>query len=587
MCGINGFLGPTGKLEAMNEATSHRGPDFAGTYTNGSVHLGHRLLAIREAAEASRQPVTKSGSPWVLIFNGQVYNTKQITQDFSIPENDLDTTVIYGLIEKLGWNFIRHIHGMFAIALYNEKENVLRLYRDQAGQKPLYYTSQNGKFIFSSEIRGLTAGGVTLEANHEGLLIAGSLGYIPGRLTLYKDVYKLDAGEMLSVKDGVVEERAYYVSDTDRFHGRPKDVMEELVREHLASKQKVALNLSGGLDSSLLLHEMKSAGHELITYTTAFEGATESFNDDANIARRLAKDYGTKHTEILITKDIYLKNFTESYALIEEPNYNISLPTYLEVAKREGVNGDGNRVILSGDGGDELFGGYPYYAKTRAYEELMKKTGATLFSFGKWIRTGKYFDYSNPVDRWLSFKHFDFGAFPRNTNAVSAYLNEIAKTRTLPLENSVRSQMQLDRAFWMPGENFIRSDKLYMSQSLEMRSPLSYEPLRAYFDARLKTEDYTEDGGNKRFLRALYEGVLPDYVTKREAKTGWRSPIRPWYDERFKELFLSILSNAPRGGIIKWDMLKQEVERKNAWPGKYFFLYLSLAILSRKYKVIF
>ncbi len=587
MCGINGFVGTADSpLGAMNGKTAHRGPDFAGVYGNGQVYLGHRLLAIREAAEGSRQPVQKIGSPWVFIFNGQIYNSKQIAKDFSLPYHDLDTTVIYTLIEKIGWNFIRHIQGMFAIALYNEKENELRLYRDQAGQKPLYYSLQNGNFAFSSEIKGLTAAGISLEACRDGLLIAGSLGYIPGRLTLYKDVYKLDAGEMLIFKDGAISERAYYTSDTSRFTARPKEVMGELVHEHLASKQKVALNLSGGMDSSVLLHEMKTAGHELITYTTAFEGAGEAFNDDAVIARRLAKDYGTKHTEIMITKDIYLKNFTESYGLIEEPNYNVSLPAYLEVAKREGSNGDGNRVILSGDGGDELFGGYPYYAKALGYDSLMKTTGPTLFSLGRWIRAGTYFDYGNPVDRWLSFKHFDFGAFPRDVGFVSAYLNDIAKTRAIPLQDPVRSQMLLDRAFWMPGENFIRSDKLYMSQSLEMRSPFAYEPLRAYFDARLKTDDYTAGGGNKRFLRALYDGVLPDYVTKRTAKTGWRSPVRPWYDERFKELFLSILRNTPRGGIVNWNMLKQEVEKKDSWPGKYFFLYLSLAILSKKHNVI-
>jgi len=586
MCGINGQAkGPVNGVEMMNAALSHRGPDFAGVYTDKTVALGHRLLAIRDAASGSRQPFTKPGSPWVLIYNGQIYNTKKMCREHGIPPRDLDTAVMFDLIEKVGWDFVRHIQGMFAIALYNEKEKTLRLYRDGSGQKPVYYSFQNGSLIFASEIKALIANGVKAETSPEGLLVAASLGYIPGTLTLLKGIRKLDAGEMLTYRNGIIE-MAYFESDVaGHFDGDPKKVMEELVTEHLASKQKVALNLSGGMDSSVLLHEMKTAGHELITYTTSFADAGESFNDDAEIARKLAKHYGTTHTEIEITKDIYLDNFIDGYAAIEEPNYNISIPTYLEVAKREGVNGDGNRVILSGDGGDEVFGGYPYYGKALEYDALVRRIGNIPFSLAKWGRSGKYFDYGNPVGMWLSFKDFDFTAVRKDRKFLQEYLSGIASRRKFPLADPVRSNMILDRAFWMPGENFIRSDKLYMNETLEMRSPLAYEPFRAYFDQRLQTEDYVADGGNKRFLRNLYRGVLPEYVTEKK-KTGWRSPVRLWYqsDPRFKELFLSILSDAPSGGLVDWQKVAHAIQENEQWS-KYHFLYLSLAILSKRYGI--
>jgi asparagine synthase (glutamine-hydrolysing) len=586
MCGINGAVGP-GKvpLQEMNALIAHRGPDFAGIYEDGNVHLGHLLLAIREMSELSKQPVMRNGSPWVMVFNGQVYNTRELSKKFSIPYHDLDTTVIYNLIEKVGWDFVRHIQGMFALALYNKDEGITRLYRDQSGQKQIYYTSINGTFVFSSEIKSLIKAGAKAETSREGLMVATALGYIPGHLTLFKDIYKLDAGEVVTVKADGSCTRAYFESDTNRFEGEPAEVMHELVAEHLASKQKVALNLSGGLDSSVLLHEMKEAGHTLATYTTSFESAGENFNDDAQIAKRLAKEYGTTHTEIVITRDIYLKNFIDAYALIEEPNYNISLPTYLEVAKREGVNGDGNRVILSGDGGDEIFGGYTYYGRSIRYQRLMSVLGP-LFSVGKWARTGRYWNHADPCEDWLSFKYFDFEEMTGEQAFVTDYVKDIAKRRKLPLDNPLRALMILDRTLWMPGENFIRSDKLYMSESLELRSPLSYEPLRAYFDARLTEEDYFQDTDNKVFLRNLYRGKLPDYVIDRKDKTGWRSPVRPWYDARFKELFLGILADAPRGGAVRWDYLMDEVKKSDAWPGKYFFLYLSLAILSKKHGII-
>ena len=177
-------------------------------------------------------------------------------------------------------------------------------------------------------------------------MLAASLGYIPGTKTLFSEMSKVDAGGMVTFVNGTGTTAYAPVTITAPLSGSPKEVLEQVVTEHLQSKQKVALNLSGGIDSSLLLHEMKEAGHTLTTYTTAFDDAGETFNDDATIARRLAKVYGTNHTEILITKDLYLKNFIESYGRLEEPNYNISLPTYLEVAKQEGALGDKNRVIL-------------------------------------------------------------------------------------------------------------------------------------------------------------------------------------------------------------------------------------------------
>ena len=587
MCGINGAVGP-GRvpLEAMNTLTRHRGPDFAGVYRGEGVQMGHNLLAIREMSDLSQQPVTHKDSPWVLTFVGQIYNTRDICKKFALPYHDLDTSVIFELIEKVEWDFARHIQGMFTIALYNKDEGVMRLYRDRSGQKQVYYTRINGTFVYSSEIKALLAAGATTEADHEGLMLATALGYIPGHLTLFKNIYKVDAGEVITIQTDGSYTRAYYESDTNRFDGEPSAVMQELVAEHLASKQKVSLNLSGGLDSSVLLHEMMEAGAALATYTTAFEGAGENFNEDAMIARDLARDYGTTHTEITITPDIFLNNFIEAYALIEEPNYNISLPTYLEVARREGIKGDGNRVILSGDGGDEVFGGYRYYAQSIKNHNLMRAITPLLFNVGKRLRTNRSWDYADPCEEWLAFKYFDFEEMPGEQQFVRAYITDIAARRGLARNDPLRALMTLDRALWMAGENFIRSDKLYMSESIELRAPLAYEPLRAYFDTRLSGTDYFKNGGNKQYLRNLYRGKLPNYVIDRKNKTGWRTPVRPWYDTRFKELFLSILAEAPRGGTVRWDYLMDEVRAKDTWPGKYVFLYLSLAILAKKYTVV-
>lgn len=590
MCGVNGYIGDDpATLVAMNAAIAHRGPDYSGHYQHGRVHLGHLLLSIRESAELSRQPFQKKGSPWVLVFNGQIYNTRSLAQVHHIPFSDLDTTMLYDLIEKKGWDFVRHVHGMFAIALYNEKERMLCLYRDSGGQKPLYFTTTL-PFAFSSELSPLVKIIASRTIDREGLMLAGALGYIPGTKTLFTSIEKVDAGEAVTVHDDGTIARSYFSPVFDEpLKGSTKEVLEHTVTEHLQSKQKVALNLSGGLDSSLLLHEMKNAGHSLNTYTTAFENAGESFNDDAAIARLLAKDYGTRHTEILISKDVYLDNFIRSYERLEEPNYNISLPTYLEVARREGASGDGNRVILTGNGGDEVFGGYRYYAESVRYQFLINRISSPLFNIGKWIRTGSYFDYASPVERWLAFKMFELDGMHIDKQRVSQYLKDIASARSLAFGDPVRDMMLLDRALWLAGESFMQADKLFMTHSLEVRAPLAYEPLRHYFDQHLTAKEYLSEGSNKAHLRHTYKNLLPDYVIERKQKTGWRSPVRPWYreDPRFKSLFVSLLDGAKRGGVVKWDELRKEVLSRDTWPGKYMFLYLSLAILSKKYDVAF
>ncbi|MCI0542517.1 asparagine synthase (glutamine-hydrolyzing) [bacterium] len=604
MCGINGFVGVNKEaLEQMNHATVHRGPDYSGIFVDGEVSLGHNLLSIREAAELSKQPFTKPHSTWVLLFNGQLYNTRELRAhlDSSYQNTDLDTALLFGMIEKYGWNFVEKIHGMFSILLYNKEEKIIKLYRDASGQKVLYYYSDGRKFIFSSEIKAILAHEeIDRAVDEEAVLIAAHIGYIPGEKTLWKNIKKLNLSQCVSfnLKSKTLASN-YFQSKTENYYGEksPEEVFEDLVREHLQSKQKVALNLSGGLDSSLLLHEMSKVGHEMHTYSTYFEGGHEKYNRDASFAKQLAKDYGATHREIDITKNNFLANFIEAYERIEEPNFNITLPAYLITAKVEGANGDKNRVILSGDGGDEVFGGYPHYELARKMERQMLLLTPVLFNILKNKRNNADYDFRNPAERWLFFRDLrpkyltkDFREeIKKYTKESTANFLENYSVKKDGATSMVYETMLTDRALWMTGENFIRSDKLYMSQSLELRSPLSYHPLRVYFDKLLKRGDYINESGNKIFLRKLYTGKLPDYITKRPDKTGWRSPVADWYDKDFKNTFLEILApmniKSGEGSMIDWVGVRKHVEKTDAWPGKSIHLYLSLAILAKKYNI--
>lgn len=581
MCGIVGIReNNKNKIEMMLDTISHRDPDHADVWSNTKMALGHNLLSIRSDSKRSMQPV--SNDTWHLSFNGQIYNIEEIKK--LLPEiykdEELDTKLLFALIENKGWNFIEHIQGMFAIALYNEKEDELRLYRDQAGQKNLYYTNTN-PFTFASEIASiLKATDIKRESDKTAVQVALSIGYIPGSKTLFKNIKKLSPGQML-VKKGVdAPTLHYYTSASKEFENKnPEDVLKETIKKHLASKRKVAINLSGGLDSSLILHEMKELGHTLHSYTTRFVTDDKKLNEDADLAKRLSEDYQTKHHELLITSDMYRNNLIKACEIIEEPNYNISLATYLEVAKIEGINGDKNRVILSGDGGDEVFGGYPMYQKSLHYH----KAGPFLNIY-KYFRDKTYWNYTNPVEKWLRAKFFFFNKIKKET--VLSYLqDELPPTWKERSKDPIRDMMLLDRSFWLAGENFIRSDKLYMSESLELRSPLSYQPLRDYFDKKLTEKEYFKGTENKHFLRELYTHKLPDYITKRENKTGWRSPISSWWNKEYKSLFTKVFSEAPKSDIIDWKQLINDMDKKDGWPGKKYHLYFSLAVLSKKYNL--
>lgn len=593
MCGLNGFSFRDADLVGkMNRAIRHRGPDFAGTFLDEHVSLGHVLLSIRGDTDVSGQPFRDAGSPWVLLFNGQLYNTSQIKSriDPAFKDEELDTRLLYELIKKSGWDFVRDIHGMFSIALYNADEGVIRLYRDPSGQKPLYYYCKDSVFLFSSEIKGILAYDRTdREMDPEAVDLTAAVGYIPGEKTLFRHIKKVNLSEEIAfdLRSQRLERRYFKSELGDYYHGDMGKTFETLIDEHLQSKRKVSINLSGGLDSSLILHEMCKKGFAVDSYTTSFESDDEYYNQDAVLARRLSKDYGTNHHEILIRKQDFLDAFTEAYRAIEEPNYNNSIPHLYLLFKREGIHGDGNRVVLSGDGGDELFAGYPHHLLSHRMRR--KAAWMTPFLYNRYfkLRWKRDFQFQSVPEMWYFLRAFGSQYIKSRHMDPKAYVRGLADAYTALYkvkDSQIYETMLVDRVVWLGAENFIRSDKLAMSQSLELRSPLSYMPFREAVDRSIPEKKYHDKDWNKVFLREQYRGKLPGYIVDRKQKTGWRSPSKVWYDAKFKDLFLGILNDAEKTeSIVDWAFLRKQVETAPKWPGKNINLYLSLGILKKEY----
>ena len=596
MCGISGFnFKDVELLELMNKRMSHRGPDFSGTYHSPEFSLGHVLLSIRGERSRSHQPVFEKHSDWVMVFNGEVYNTSEIKsllrQEYQ--DENVDTFLIYGLVKKYGWDFVKYINGMYLIALYNKREGVVRLYRDPSGQKHSYYYHKNGKFLFSSEIYSLTSfNQIDKELDVESIEMSTILGYIPGNRTIFKHIRKIRVGEVLTFdlkENKLTLEVPQYFSDEFK-NLNPNEVMTKNMRIHLQSHEQMAINLSGGMDSSSIFIEAMNQVKNINVYTTFFDLDNPVYRQDPMIAEQLAKDYGAKFTPLFFTHRDYIDNFVDAYSFVEEPNYNTALPLYLFVAKKEGAMGDKNRVVFSGDGGDELFGGYDYYKSKNSYiDKNINQYGSFIYNTVRCLKQGFWLDHNDFSQRYGMFKFFKTKYNKHPEKRHYRYLEDVSshyKDYFLKKKGSIYNTMLQDRLFWLPAENFNRNDKLYMSQSIELRAPLSYHPLRTYFDAMLSKDEYMNMKTNKLFMRKIYSNLLPDYIVNREEKWGWHPPIKYWYNKESKNLFLDILSDfRSSDSFLNWNSVFDYVESSEEWPKKEVYIYLSLAILFKKFSI--
>lgn len=593
MCGLNGFnFEDRPLIEAMTAASTHRGPDSVGIYSDPGLTLAHSLLAIRGPAGACRQPIHSPESDWVLGFVGEIYNTDQIKRDW-LPEvtTDIDTHILYGLIEKQGWEFVRSIHGMYAIALYNKAEKILRLYRDPSGQKCLYYYAKGREFLFSSEIRPLTRRpGLDLSLDGEAIQTGAELGYVPFEQTIFKHIRKLRTGEILTLdlKTGAISGQIQTLKSM-RLPDAGEDsakVLSEQLRQHFVADVPVGLNLSGGMDSSILLQEMVESGKRFEAFTTHFdlEKGSAEYNEEFELAQRLCRHYSVPHRGIRITRQDYLDQMARVHEVIEEPNYNIGNPIYLTTATAEGIRGAGYRVVLSGDGGDEVFSGYAYYRRALQFDRIRRMIGTPTINFLMARRHGfQGVDFGDPSNLWF---HLRASLAGKSVPALRKSLLEVFPLFS-PSTSILQDMMHIERLMWVASENLIRSDKLFMNASIELRAPFCYHPLRVYFDRRLKTPDYLGRDLSKVHLRSLYQNRLPEFIASRKRKWGWRPPLAIWYDATFKKRFLDIIddgadSNSP---WVDWKKVRTSIETSDAVPGKSNLFLISAAGVARSFGI--
>ena len=544
MCGICGLLAPDGAadaalVEAMNAAIVHRGPDEGSVDAFGRCVLGHRRLQVVDLQTGS-QPVANEAGDVVAVFNGELYNFWELRRELAAKGHEVrgtgDTPVIPHLYEEHGPAFVERLSGMFAIALWDARRERLVLARDRVGKKPLLWTHlPDGALAFASELKALLRlPRLRRELDPAALDAYLALQYVPGPATALRGVRKVAPGTVVVFEDGSEREKRYWRLEPRAGEPSPDDVREAVtaaVRRRLIADVPLGALLSGGIDSSVVVGAMAEASSQPVkTFTVGFG---DPAYDERAWARTVARHFATEHEELVVELDA-AATLPRLAAAYDEPlGDEAALPTFLicEVARSQVT------VALTGDGGDEAFGGYERYLAhalldrlpsarplrhaarrlRRAAPRSRAHRGGRLLETASLPRTARYgslmeiFPASLRAELWTP----EFVA-----EAVPA-----ATLLGLPRQRGVRGLQLLDVETYLPGDLLLKADLASMAHSLELRSPfLDHEVLELGVSSRPR----------KAALREAFRDLLPEEILARR-KTGFGVPLARWFRDDLRD----------------------------------------------------
>ncbi len=591
MCGIVGILGrfdaAGSDLGRMLEALSHRGPDGEGVHVDGQVALGHRRLSIIDL-EGGRQPLHNVERTIWLVCNGEIYNyqelRKQLEADGHRFVTHSDCEVIIGLYERHGDRLLQHLRGMFAFVLWDSKRRRLLAARDHLGQKPFYYSDEDGRFAFASEIKGLLG----LEPRFRTLNLPAldqyfALRLIAPPLSMFKGVHKLPPGHFLTIENGgrpVIQPYwdLVYLPKLEGSEAELTDQLEHQVEEslrlHMVSDVPVGAFLSGGLDSSLLVAMLaKRIGVKQVpTFTVGLP--YQRFNE-APHARAVANLYGTEHHEETIDPSL-MALLPELVWHLDEPSDPLSLCTYL-VAKLASRH---VKVVIGGDGGDELFGGYDrYYGNLYAGRYGHIPAALRRHVLGPALslvpESGWYKSVGHQL-RWLHRLSFLSGGDRYAASLTYFYFEQIMRDALFTPEARVALQgihaedairvpyergqgdpldhmLYADSKVRLPDHPVMISDRMTMAHGLEARSPFMDHRL-AEFTARLRSSMKIRGRSLRIVQRNLAARYLPPEILSRP-KQGFSSALPYILQREYRTLYGRFL---PDSKLIADGVLRRE-----------------------------
>lgn len=578
MCGIAGFLTASklvadiSSVKSMCDQIAHRGPDGAGYYVREGTALGHRRLSIIDLGGGA-QPVPNEDGSLQVIFNGEIYNFAALRKDLERRGHQFkthsDTEVLVHLYEEVGERLPEYLNGMFAFAIWDERNRSLFLARDRFGEKPLYYTEQirGLRFAFASELKALTVlPEFAAEMNTASVAEFLALSYISDPETIYAGVYKLRAGHSMTVTPSGITTRRYWnpaffnnhPSDLRALTERMQSLLEDAVLCRMVSDVPIGAFLSGGVDSSAVTAFMSR--HASLPVKTFSIGFSNKAFDELPFARQVATHYRTDHSEETVTPVIseILHTLTEHF---DEPFGDSSAIPMLYLARmtRRDVT-----VALSGDGADEIFGGYRRYYYGVLEERLRSH-------FPQWfrqsvVRLGAWyypkFDYLPQVFRARSlltnlteslsdsyynsmsaFSEKDLNALlaPELRDAITPRKRFRARFESVRDLSPLQQMQAVDLETYLPGDILVKVDRATMAYSLESRAP--------WLDHRLAELSFQMPSGlhirgrdRKHFFKECINGLVPASVLRRP-KMGFSVPMAEWLRTSLRPIFQSHVMN--------------------------------------------
>ena len=545
MCGINGFTFYNKKLiHQMKLFTVNRGPDADGVFLSEDVSISHDRLSIIDLSEEANQPMIRNNL--VLSFNGEIYNYKELKKELKESgckfQTNSDSEVILALFEKHNIESFKKLRGIFAICIWDKYLKKLYLIRDVVGVKPIYYfldKSQN--LFFSSSIRSILISHKNQKINHEALNYYRNFGRNDLKETIFKDIFKLLPGELL-VKSGKKIDISKFLKfefSKKKFNNDEiKNEIQNKIQNQLVSDVPIGLSLSGGVDSNIVYSVLRNKYEKKFNIYSFYFSDYEKFNEDFNVAKKNTNFYESNFVPIKINHNDFIDNAEKVVEILEEPTGNQC--SILNYVMSKNIK---EKILITGDGGDETFTGYDKYRSIYIIHQLQRINFLKNFKIKFKNKNLSRLFFKNVKDFYLSFSEMNLYKNPHLYYKEFNYLETdnlgLNHTNNINLDNRLNSISFMDLDTVVPNEYLLRNDKIFANEGIEVRVPLLDQDIINNFLNISEHRKFNYKFQSKSLLKKIFKNEIYS-LTKR--KWGLQSPFAKWMKNPMQKFLKEILS---------------------------------------------
>ena len=607
MCGICGKLEferdkqvSADLLKRMADAIRHRGPDDEGFYVSGQIGLGFRRLSIIDLSGGHQPLANEDDTVWI-VFNGEIYNYQGLREELRtkghVFKTHSDTEVIVHLYEEYGPDCVQKLRGMFGFAIWDIPKRTLFMARDRVGIKPLYYYQGKDFLSFGSEMKAILADpAVPREVDPEIIDRFLTYYYVPGGKTLLRNLFKLEPGHLLIAKDGKIDVRKYWDLDfsgannhhsSNGYERQLVDILDESVQLHMISDVPIGFLLSGGLDSTAMLSfASQKTDKPISTYTVGF--TAKGVIDERPYAKIAAERYGSTHYEISMSPDEFVDFLPKYVWHMEEPVVEPPAVALYYVSK---LASQYVKVLISGEGGDEAFGGYENYRNNFWFEKMKRTLGPFRGAAGQSMNMIGHLMNSRALSKYAPRMSADFGDYylsrasspfqffnRADSNLYSPEMsNRVNKQRSIDVLRQyhanaanfglLEKMLYIDTKTWLPDDLLVKADKMTMANSVELRVPFLDHKLLE-FAAQLPRNQKVRGWTMKYAAKKALAKHVPEEILNRR-KAGFPVPYESWLRNNMREWVSGILLD-PRTasrGYFRQKTVEDLIQSHNAGAG--------------------